>query len=234
MAKRVDTTNKVNVMNRNPEGVHECYFCGGLVPDAELVTMKVPLVCKGGKIREYQRKLHASCGVKYSMKRKDHKGSLAETGEWEELYEYVRELLYGKGGEVPDFMRMRLQGLRVNEFVAKATNRKLLERGYSYKTILKTFIFSKPTIVNVLQTQHFKDEDHRINAVMFIVKKNIAEIDRRIKNQESASKKLKSAIEDNELDTRSSKKVEYVKQDRDILPTMKFNATEEDYDKLFD
>lgn len=228
-----DSSNeKVNIMNKNPKGSVRCYFCDDFIPDAELVIMPVPLVCNGGRVRNYKRKLHAHCSVKYAEKRKDKSGSMIETDDWNKLYEYVRNLMYGKGIPMPDFMRQRLQGLRVGKFIAKATNTKLLGRGYSYSTILKAFIFSKPTIVNMLQTQRYTDEQHRINAVMYVVNQNIAEIDRRIRNQESANKKLTSAIENNnihEIKTVGS----YVRKEREKLPTKSFTIEDNGFDELF-
>lgn len=224
---------KKNVMNKNPTGITRCYFCDGLIPDAELVTMPVPLVCKGGKVRNYKRKLHAKCSVKYSEKRKDIDGSMAETDDWNELYEYVRELAYGVGIPLPDFLVQRLQGLRVGKFIARATNRKLLERGYSYKTIHKTFMFSKPTIVNLLESQQFKDENHRINTMFYIINKNIPEIDRRIRSQESASKKLDSTLKNNNIEEDRAK-AEYVKEERTVLPVRAFGSNDDVFDDLFD
>ncbi|UDM72668.1 hypothetical protein [Vagococcus fluvialis] len=224
---------KINIMNRNPKGSFKCYFCDGLIPDAEMVVMKVPLICKGGKVRNYERKLHAKCSANYAEKRKDVGGSMVETDEWDELYQYVKLLVYRQGVNLPKYFVHRLQGMRTGTFAAKGINRKLLDRGYSYPTILKAFKFSKPTIVNTLQSQHFSDEKHRINMVMYIVNQNIAEIDRRIKNQESASKKLDSAIKSNELGE-GREKASYVKQDVNILPTRTFGSSDEDFDSLFD
>lgn len=225
---------KINVMNRDAKGSSRCYFCDGLIPDAELVIMPVPLIVKGSKVKNYKRKLHASCALEYSEKRKDLTGSLIETDHWNELYEYVRELMYGKGVPVPTFMRLRLQGMRVGRFMLKGANTKLLGRGYSYPTIKKTFMFCKPTIVNMLQTQHYADEDHRINAVMYVIDRNIAEVDRRIRNQESASNKLDSAISKNKISTREEESPKYVKQEAKVLPTRKFDSQDEYFDSLFD
>ena len=224
-------TEKVNTMNRDPKGSFRCYFCDGLIPDAEMVIMPVPLVCSNGKVKNYKRKLHARCSVDYAEKRKDRAGSMVETDDWNDLYEYVRELMYGKGIPMPDFMRQRLQGLRVGKFIAKATNTKLLGRGYSYKTIKVAFMFSKPTILNMLQSQHFTDESHRINSVMYVVNQNIAEIDRRIRNQEKANTKLKSAVE--KVDTSPSQETEYIKQERTALPIKSFTEEDEDILDIF-
>lgn len=230
-----ETKERINVMNKDPKGSFRCYFCDGLIPDAEMVIMPVPLIVKGGKVRNYKRKLHASCSVKYAEKRKDHEGSMVETNDWEELYEYVRNLMYGKGIPLPNFMRLRLQGLRVGKYISRATNTKLLGRGYPYSTIKKTFMFCKPTIVNMLQTQNYADEDHRINAVMYVVNQQIAEIDRRIRNQESTNKKLDSAISRNvDLKPIEPSKKTYQKTEKVVLPTRKFNFKDDDFDSLFD
>ena len=223
---------KINTMNRDPKGSFRCYFCDAFIPDAEMVIMPVPLVCKGGKVRNYKRKLHAQCSVRYSEKRKDVEGSMIETDDWNKLYEYVREIMYGVGVPVPDFMRMRLQGLRVGKFISKATNTKLLGRGYSYSTIMKAFMFSKPTIINMMQTQTYADESHRINAVLFVVSKNVAEIDRRIRLQEKTNKKLKAAVESNHEHDKELE-VKYVKQERDVLPVKTFSEDDLDILEIF-
>lgn len=216
-----------------PLTVTNCYYCGrSILSTADLVKVTVPLVCKNGKVRNYNRKLHASCSVEYSEKRKDEQGSKLETNDWYDLYEYVRELIYD-GGIVPDFMRQRLQGARLGLFVPNGSNVKLLKKGYPYSTILMCFRFSKPSILQHLSTNKFKDEKHLINAIMYIVTNNLPDVDRRIKRQIRSNEKLQTTLESSGLNE-ERKFDNFIPHKRETYQQFDFGESMPEIDNLFD
>lgn len=217
-------------MNKKQASPTKCYYCDNLIEyERELVTQKVPLVCKNGKVRYYTRKFHAECAVKYSEARADEKQSKIETDDWTDLYEYVRKLLNPDGSPLDDFMRMRLQGMRVGKFIPNGTNVKLLDKGYPYRVIKLTFIAYSPTIKELLNTRSFVDEKHRINMVMKVISQNISTINRRLIELEKSKKRL-DGLNDN---IEEVKRAEYVNIKRKEIKSIDDDSEDNDYSDMF-
>ena len=102
---------------------------------------------------------------------------MARDLEWEELYNYVKFEIFGydKSISLSKYCILRLKGLRNGKFIA---NNKLSGDGnYTYKEILIVFKLTRGKTLNYLSNSlNFKDEQHKINGVMFIVENEINEI----------------------------------------------------------
>ena len=220
------------IMNKKTPSPVKCYYCDNLIEyERELVTQKVPLVCKNGKIRYYTRKFHAECAVKYSKEREDTDKRKIETDDWNTLYNYVKKLMVSENEQLDDFMRLRLQGMRVGKFAPNGTNVRMLDRGYPYKVILLTFKAYTPMIQQLLNERTFNDEKHRINLVMKIISQNISTIYRRYIELEK-SKKLVEGVNEN---IEAVNEAEYVKVDRETIKTIDDydNDNDIDYSEMF-
>ena len=126
---------------------------------------------------------------------------------WKELYFYVKKEILNYDDEIglPKFAVLRLKGLTNGKFMA---NKKTDNNGkYTFKEILIVFKLLKGKIKSYLSDDtKFKDEQHRINGVIYIVEKEMNEI----------ILKLRKNIQQQENVNRvevSDKEVEYVKRD---------------------
>lgn len=114
---------------------------------------------------------------------------MAKDLEWDELYNYVKtEILKYKDKKMPKSMILRLVGLKDGKFYAN--NKTKTEAKYDYKLILITFKLMKGTILNYLNSNEIKDENHKVNLIMKIIESEINNVKDRIESKKKSEEKL--------------------------------------------
>lgn len=172
--------------------VQKCYYCGQPISSLEdLVIKKFPMATKSG-VRQFNRKLHTKCLLKYNEEYKDAELKTAENKEWDALYRYFKEKVLG----LPETVNLdthtvkRLLGLRLGKYYPSGNNTRILPRGYSFTTILTTLKVVNPLIQKYLATTNFKNSQHMVNGIMKIVASEINDVQRRMDNQKKSNEKL--------------------------------------------
>lgn len=179
------------MLQKNTQKINKCYHCGKeIVDNRQLVEKKIPLSTKRG-IRNYRRVFHIDCVPKYYGNLDTESETRKEQTDWEMCYELFRGLLGVKEDvNLPKHAVMRLQGLRIGQFIPNGQNTRALERGYSFEVILNTMRYSSPAIIDACKNKTFKDETHQINYCMTILISNINFIYKRMKAKERATDRL--------------------------------------------
>ena len=175
----------------------KCYHCGREIRDSrDLVEKKIPLHTRSG-IRMYRRKFHINCIPKYFENLDTESETMQEQSDWIKCYELFRKLLGIKeDAKLPKHAVMRLQGLRIGEYIPNGQNTRALERGYSFDVILNTMRFSSVAITDACKNVSFKDESHKINYCMSIIMSNINFMLKRMESKALTDKLLDSNKED--------------------------------------
>lgn len=173
-----------------------CYYCGKpIINSLDHVVKKVPLQTKRG-IRNYRRNLHLDCVSKYNEGLTNVELKSAENSDWEKAFNYFRDEVlkvnsaYIKANDKKSHLAQRILGLRVGQYYPSSNNTRILPRGYSFKTILITLKVVNPKIQAFARTANFTGFKHRIDAYMKFVVSEIPDVDKRIKRQEEANRKL--------------------------------------------
>lgn len=114
-----------------------------------------------------------------------------EQDKWCELYEYVKcNIFEYKDKKLSKFMVLRLRGLRDGKFISSKHNKSL--GSYDYDMILLTFKMCKFDITSILKTKEFKDEQHKVNYIMYIIENKINDtvdmVNRKNKSEEKGIK----------------------------------------------
>lgn len=172
--------------------VQKCYYCGDSIESLDdLVIKKYPMATKKG-IRQYNRKLHTDCLLKYNDKVKDGDLKQAENSDWDDVYEYFRKDILGIDIKTPldQHTVKRLLGLRLGTFYPSANNVRVLPRGYDFKTILYTLKFIKHKVTPLLSNSQFTDASHKTNFVMKFVVGEINDVYTRVQAQIKTNEKL--------------------------------------------
>lgn len=169
----------------------KCYHCGlDIDDDRDLIEKKIPLAVKGGT-RNYRRKFHLDCYVKYRETMEKTEDRAKEQSEWDMVYELFKEQLGVKKCNTLDkHATMRLLGLRLGKYIPQGQNVRGLSRGYSYTTVLATLKFCNGQIKHALSTRDFADQKHRIDYCMKIVTDNINFIDMKVRQAEKTEQSL--------------------------------------------
>lgn len=116
-----------------------------------------------------------------------------EKRDWEELYNYVKNLLnYDENQSLSKAMVLRLKGLLSNKFMEN--NNIQSTANYSYQTVLATFKSCSPQVQKALRTNNFRDEQHKFNYILKIVESNINDVYLRMKNIEKAKEEAKNVV----------------------------------------
>ena len=115
-----------------------------------------------------------------------------EWQEWCLLYEYVKKeiLQYDEDMKVPQFMVLRLRGLRSGKFMSNKTQKSYAD--YGFDVILLTFKACKMDILKYTKQNIFKDEQHKFNYIMVIIENNINDIVLRLKNRVNQDHKIET------------------------------------------
>lgn len=140
------------------------------------------------------------------VKRK--KMSEEEKRDWDKLYFYVHDVImgYDEKTALDRYFVLRLKGLTEGKFIAN--NRTKLYGEYTFKEILATFIYCKSEIVKGLTFNDFKDNQHKINYIMFLVELQLNMIRERIRNKVKEEKQIE------QVEIVEQSKIKYVKKDK--------------------
>jgi hypothetical protein len=176
--------------------VQKCYYCGKPIESFDdLVIKKFPMATKAG-IRQYNRKLHTDCLLKYSEEVKDAELKRAENDDWEQVYNYFRKEILGLSETQPldQHTIRRLLGLRLGMYYPQGQNTRILPRGYDFKTILITLKVVKAKVLQYTSKANFVNNKHKIDAIMKIVTGEINDVYKRMETQRKANEKLKQDV----------------------------------------
>lgn len=123
------------------------------------------------------------CDCKKKKKKSVRKMTEQEKQEWNELYEYVKELLqYDSNQKLSNAMVLRLKGLSTGKFYENRRTQDMSD--YTYKTILFTFKSCYMEINRGLANKTFNNEMHKFNYIMKIVEPNINNVYMRMQQAE--------------------------------------------------
>lgn len=126
-------------------------------------------------------------------KRPKEKMTEQEIAEWDELYQYVRKniLGYDENQKVPQYMVIRLKGLREGNYMA---NRRLPKNAnYPYPTILNTFKLCYRDIKYAMSHKSFKNENHKVNYIMAVIESNLNDVYLKMKKKKEEDRAAEKA-----------------------------------------
>lgn len=130
-----------------------------------------------------------------------------EKEQWDELYSYVKGLMgYDEKTALDRYFVLRLKGLKEGKFIAN--NKTKLYGEYTFQEILATFMYCKSEIVKGLTFNDFKDNQHKINYIMFLVELQLNMIRERIRSKAKEEKQIE------QIEVAEQSKVKYVKKDK--------------------
>ena len=114
--------------------------------------------------------------------------------DWDNLYEYVRSEImgYDKTQSLSKYMILRLKGLMTGKYIENKKIKNISD--YSYKILLYTFKFCSLNIRYSMQSNTFKDENHKFNYILKIIENNINDTYLKLKKCKQRKKKLKQSI----------------------------------------
>ena len=145
------------------------------------------------------------------VKRK--KMSKEEKEQWDKLYFYVHDVImgYDEKTALDRYFVLRLKGLKEGKFIAN--NKTKLYGEYTFQEILATFMYCKSEIVKGLTFNDFKDNQHKINYIMFLVELQLNMIRERIRNKAKEEKQIE------QIEVAEQSKIKYVnKKDKKKKP----------------
>ena len=145
------------------------------------------------------------------VKRK--KMSAEEKEQFNELYSYVHDVImgYDEKTALDRYFVLRLKGLKEGKFIAN--NKTKLYGEYTIQEILATFMYCKNEIVKGLTFNDFKDNQHKINYIMFLVELQLNMIRERIRNKAKEEKQIE------QVEIAEQSKIKYVnKKDKKKKP----------------
>ena len=132
-----------------------------------------------------------------------------EKRDWNELYSYVHDVImgYDKKTVLDRYFVLRLKGLKEGKFIAN--NKTRLYGEYTFQEILATFIYCKNEIVKGLTFNDFKDTQHKINYIMFLVELQLNMIRERIRDKTKEEKQIE------QIEIAEQSKIKYVNKNKD-------------------
>ncbi len=134
--------------------------------------------------------------------------------EWVELYDYVHDKImgYDKTVKLPKYIILRLQGLSKGQFIGNNKLEKLAQ--YDYKTILLTFKMCRLEIMNMIEKNKttYKNEQHKFNAIMTIIDREINNVVLRLKNVKKSEEKTVNI----ELYNQTHDSAEYIPKSKQV------------------
>ena len=145
------------------------------------------------------------------VKRK--KMSKEEKEQWNKLYSYIHDVImgYDEKTALDRYFVLRLKGLKEGKFIAN--NKTKLYGEYTFQEILATFMYCKSEIVKGLTFNDFKDNQHKINYIMFLVELQLNMIRERIRNKAKEEKQIE------QVEIAEQSKIKYVnKKDKKKKP----------------
>ena len=141
------------------------------------------------------------------------KMSEEEKEQWNKLYSYIHDVImgYDEKTALDRYFVLRLKGLKEGKFIAN--NKTKLYGEYTFQEILATFMYCKSEIVKGLTFNDFKDNQHKINYIMFLVELQLNMIRERIRNKAKEEKQIE------QIEIAEQSKIKYVnKKDKKKKP----------------
>jgi hypothetical protein len=191
----------------------KCKYCNELITECEdLIILKEKT--KSDKSKNIH--LHKSCQNDY-IELMEYKEN--EIKWFNEVYEYIKELLnYSNTQKLPNSLVTRIQDLRNGTVMQRGVGRVIKSKeGYTYQTILNTFLTLSDKIRWALENKDFTSEANKISYMMAIIDSNINDLvvqENTVNNKNNI--KSKNNLIDDEKDNRARKKVEYIPQSKGI------------------
>ena len=123
-----------------------------------------------------------------------------DNAQWIELCEYVKKeiLEYDDNMKFPQYLALRLQGVKRGEHIANNTH--TANAHYDDYTILCAFKLCKQKIVSYLHNneQKIKDERHKINLIIKIIEPEINDVYLRLQRVKKSQTKSEKIMCDNQ------------------------------------
>lgn len=135
-----------------------------------------------------------------------------------ELNNYIKTeiLKYNNEKALPPYLWHRINAMRLGKTFHKGSLNNGTEY-YTYEEILITFKYCKHMILRYLETNTFKDEKHKINAILLIVRNNINDVKDRIKRSEIQEERIRNDNIDNLVEDYTEKYTIKSKKSRNSL-----------------
>jgi hypothetical protein len=169
---------------------YKCFHCKKETEESNLV--KKQFSRKDG--REYHRKFHEECLVKYEEKESEKDERRADLKKWDDLYQYIKKDLFGydQGQKLSQYLIKRILGLRSGSFAPSKNKKVFLSKdGYPYEVILMTCKVKKMDILNAISDKSkVNDETHRDNLIMVIIQNSINDVYLKMKDKEESDKRV--------------------------------------------
>jgi len=191
----------------------KCQYCKELILEANEV-LKLEGQTKAGNPKIIN--IHKKCEEEYRelMEYKEN-----EIKWFKELYEYIKELLnYSENQKLPNSLVTRIQDLRNGTIIQRGIGRIVKSKnGYTYQTILNTFLTLSEKIMWAFNNKDFANETSKINYMMAIIDSNINDlvVSENAINNNNQIKTRNNLIKD-ENDNFKREKVEYIPQSKGI------------------
>lgn len=130
---------------------------------------------------------------------------------FDELYTYVKKeiMKYDINQALPSDFVLKLKGLSQGTYIVNQHNQ--AKANYSYEVVLATFKLCRVEIERAIENTDIKDENHKMNLVLKIVRKNINDVYLKFKRKQKQETKL------NQLDLNIDKGAGYRKKSNDII-----------------
>lgn len=177
-----------------------CYYCGEEIKTVEEATYLPVFLEKVKKVKGKSKKEkvpmlrachhHCEAEIKKAMQA-DHS---AEVEYRKKIFDKLKELLDIQG-TVPKYLVTRVDGLRQGRTYSRGQNTYITNRGYSFELIYTTLIFSYAEIQGMMMKGEFKDLNHKINSVMYVVQKHIDVVKLKVKKRNIEAEKLSNFID---------------------------------------
>ena len=140
-----------------------------------------------------------------------------DKAEWDDLYQYVKKEImgYDDNQTLSRDQVLRLKGLQEGKYIAN--NKTQTMAHYSFLTIKYTFMACRKRITNCVTSMTFKDENHKFNTILKIVRESINDIYLRQQAQINEQKK----IDNSDMSQIVHDKAEYSQKSTDMSDKQK-------------
>lgn len=120
------------------------------------------------------------------------KMSREDIEKWDELYQYIKKEVfkYDKSQKLPTYMAIRLKGLKEGKFAVNNKTKPMAN--YDYSHILYTFKINKIKIEKIVKSSNFNNEQHKFNAIMVLIEREINDVVNRLKQAAKSEDKVKN------------------------------------------
>ena len=191
----------------------KCQYCKEFILE-ENEVLRLEEQTKTGKMKKVN--IHKKCEEEY----RELMGYKENEIKWfKELYEYIKELLnYSENQKLPNSLVTRIQDLRNGTIIQRGVGRIVKSKnGYTYQTILNTFLTLSEKIRWAFNNKDFANETSKINYMMAIIDSNINDlvVSENAINNNNQIKTRNNLIKD-ENDNFKREKVEYIPQSKGI------------------